>query len=346
MESHDKEVFKMLASVTVFSPRVGIIDLPEFWQDEADTLVSVHDHFYGPNASPSDFTPHLDEGRLRMELMRASPRLQAFADQLRGHLENDFYALVLNRFGLAAFDLELRRRLLYCFALAVGSPTPTDKIAKRIVWDVRARKLPPGHVPTISENSYEAELHTDTQYYPDPEKYVLLYVVKPASCGGVSLLIDGNRLKARLAETEQGRWALGFLSRRILPFRIPTSYTTTGKQETVEITYARIFSGSPTIRYRKDTLEAGLAAVPEFDTSDVRHALTVLQSVLEDPKEMVVTPLPADSMLLMNNHEGLHGRTEFRDPERHLIRIRIAIAQSELHRDRNSLAVEVNLEPA
>jgi len=337
----------MLTSITDLSPRIGAIDFPDLWKEEAGALTSVLDHFYSPEIYPVDYTPHPDEQHIRRELARVAPRLKTFADEVRERLENDYCALIFQRFGLDRFDLDTRRRLLYCFALAVGSPTPTDKIAKRIVWDVRSRKLPPGHVPTISENSYEAELHTDTQYFPEPEKFVLLYVVKPASCGGgVSLLVDGIRLKARLAETEEGRWALGFLSRRILPFRIPTSYTTTGKQETVEITYARIFSQAPLIRYRKDTLEAGLAAAPDFDTPDVRHALTVLQSVLEDRKEMIVTSLVADSMLLTNNHEGLHGRTEFQDSERHLIRIRIAEARSDLHPARKLSDEQNELEPA
>ena len=334
----------MSTLITQMAPRVGVIDHRVLLQTEAGALCSVLDKYYGPEVHPADYAPHPDEQALRLELAQAAPRLNAFADEMKERLECDYCVLVFQRFGLDGFDLDAKRRLLYCFSLIFGSPTPTDKIAKRIVWDVMSRVLPLGHVPTISENSYEAELHTDTQYFPNPEKYVLLYIVKAANCGGgFSLLIDGLQLKARLAETEEGRWAYGILSNSTLPFRIPTSYTTTGKQETVEITYARIFSELPAIRYRKDTLAAGLAAAPDYDTPAVRRALTILESMLEDRSQMIVILLEEDSMLLTNNHEGLHGRTEFRDSERHLIRIRMKEVQAPLQTSLRSSAEQRTL---
>ena len=64
-----------------------------------------------------------------------------------------------------------------------GWPTPTDRVNRQIIWDIK-RDLPAGQVSTFSENADEAKLHTDTQYFPNPERYTLLYVVRPAEDGG------------------------------------------------------------------------------------------------------------------------------------------------------------------
>ena len=65
-----------------------------------------------------------------------------------------------------------------------GWPTPTDRVNRQIIWDIKKRDLPAGQVSTFSENADEAKLHTDTQYFPNPERYTLLYVVRPAEDGG------------------------------------------------------------------------------------------------------------------------------------------------------------------
>ena len=192
------------------------------------------------------------------------------------------------------------------------------------MWDIKAQQKPDGYVTTISENNYEADLHTDTQYYPHPEKYTFLYTVQPACCGGgITLLRDVACVKRKLNATDDGKWALQHLSTHAMPFRIPTTYTRTGRQDEVEITFAKIFGDDIAIRYRKDTLEAGLKACPALDTTENRRAINILQSALEDVADMAIVRLNPDSMLLTNNHRGLHGRTAFVDPERLLIRVRI-----------------------
>ena len=47
-----------------------------------------------------------------------------------------------------------------------------------------------------------------------------------------------------------------------------------------EATFAPIFADKPLIRYRKDTLEAGLKAHPEYDTAENRLALYILENVI------------------------------------------------------------------
>lgn len=313
----------MLKKLGDLKERIGRFAFPNIWPEVLGDATQVLNEYYGSTPA-TDLYPHLEEPFLRKTLLQRALSLKQLVGEVRMRLEYDYCAIIFEKLHLDEYPLDTRRRLLYCFSLALGIPTPTDKIDNRILWDIKTRVKPADYVTTISENNYEAELHTDTQYYPSPEKYTFLYVVNPARCGGgASLLLDGIRVKQRLLETAEGKWALEYLSKQEMPFRIPTTYTKSGKQGDVEITYAPIFSDDILIRYRKDTLEAGLKACSAYDTPANRRAISILQSVLEDPKEMTTITLAADSMLLTNNHQGLHGRTGFKDPDRLLIRVRI-----------------------
>lgn len=324
----------MLKKLGDLKERIGHFAFPNIWPEILGDANQVLDEYYGSTPA-ADLYPHLEEPLLRKSLLQRALGLKQLVGEIRIRLEYDYCALIFEKLHLDEYSLDTRRRLLYCFSLALGVPTPTDKIDNRILWDVKARTKPVDYVTTISENNYEAELHTDTQYYPNPEKYTFLYVVHPARCGGgASLLLDGVRAKQRLLETPEGKWALEHLSRHEMPFRIPTTYTKSGKQGDVEITYAPIFTDNILIRYRKDTLEAGLKACPAYDTPENRRAISILQSVLEDPREITAITLAADSMLLTNNHQGLHGRTSFEDQNRLLIRVRIDSERSN-HRSHN-----------
>ena len=138
------------------------------------------------------------------------------------------------------------------------------------------------------------------------------------------MIRDGHHIVNSLKSGSQGDWAFRHLSRTKLPFRIPTSYTKERRQDVAEATFAPIFADKPLIRYRKDTLEAGLKAHPEYDTAENRLALYILENVIGNQEFTTTCRLDADDILLTNNHEGLHGRTEFSDHARHLIRIRIS----------------------
>ena len=55
------------------------------------------------------------------------------------------------------------------------------------------RRTDTGYFATFSEHDREAAFHTDTQYYPIPERWFALYVMAPAQCGGgLSVMCDGE----------------------------------------------------------------------------------------------------------------------------------------------------------
>lgn len=317
----------MLTHVQDLGFRAGQFAVDPLPVQEISAILAVIAEFYGPDVTPATLVPHADEAGLREQVRRAAPSVASIAGRIRAALESDYSGILIPRIRLDHLDVARRSLVLFALTLCLGRPTATDRIERRIVWDIKARgqALKAGHVPTFSEHAYEADLHTDTQYFSEPERYLLLYFVKPAACGGgVSQLRDMRCLKAQLERTEEGCWALDFLSRQELPFRIPTTFTATASPDTVEVTFARIFGNRPGIRYRTDTLERGLAAFPDYDTPEVRKALGILQAEVENRDLRLDSYIEADSILIINNHEVLHGRGEFSDHGRHALRIRIA----------------------
>lgn len=315
----------MLQRVQDLAFRVGEFSLNNIPESEATSVLQCMDRHYGSSSDAAALVPKANHDEIRMDIRQAAPSLWAVGAELSRILQTRYSATIIRRMHLDRYDVATNRYLMLAMSLAMGTPTPTDKIKQRIVWDVKARQLPQGYVSTFSENDGEADLHTDTQYFPRPERFTLLYFARAARCGGgVSMLRDVGCVKQQLSATSKGRWAMEYLSRQELPFRIPTTYTTTGKQGTVEATFATILSDHPAIRYRTDTLEAGLKAFPTYDTPELRAALDTLRSALADKSKMFVDALGDDTLLITNNHTGLHGRTSFSDHERHVLRIRIA----------------------
>jgi hypothetical protein len=91
---------------------------------------------------------------------------------------------------------------------------------------------------TFSERVGNADMHTDSSFYPMPEEQFLLYVVRAAQCSGrASLLIDVDDIHAELLRTEAGR--ASFAAEAQVPFRVPSVYAASDEQ--VEIQLAPVF---------------------------------------------------------------------------------------------------------
>jgi hypothetical protein len=317
----------MLKHVQDLGFRAGEFSAPAFGQAETARALAVLADHYGPDLDPARLVPHEDEAGLRAALKRAAPGMAAIAAEIRGALDTDYSAILLSRSSLDHLDLTTRSAVLFALGLCMGSPTATDRIDRRVIWDIKVReqKVSTGLVSTFSEHPYEADLHTDTQYFQHPERYMLLYFVTAAACGGGgSTLRDVNCLRNELSRTEEGRWAVDFLSRQELPFRIPAIFTASGDRDAVEVTVAPIFGTRPGIRFRTDTLRKGLEIHPEYDTPDVRRALGILQAEIDNRDLAIEAYLKTDSIIFINNHEALHGREPFTDFNRHVLRIRVA----------------------
>jgi hypothetical protein len=154
-------------------------------------------------------------------------------------------------------------------------------------------------------------------------------VVNAARChGGHSLLVDGEAIYQTLQASAEGRAAFDLLSTAQVPFRVPAVYAANDEQ--VEVFTAPVFGPSTrpgarfTMRWRRDSIMKGLAARPEMDTPALRDAIEVMNHAAEHAAPRFMQQLPTDTLLLVDNHHMLHGRTTYEDERRHLIRIRIS----------------------
>lgn len=318
---------RLLTLLRNLGPRAGEFDVAPLASDQIDGALAVLADHYGGDVDPARLVPPERDGPLRADLSARAPQLSDLAGEIRDRLEGDFSALVMPRLGLGAIPVPARSALLFALSVSLGRPTATDKVDRRVVWDVKVReeKVKSNSVSTFSEHPYEADLHTDTQYFAEPERYMMLYYIVPASCGGgISTIRDLQCLRRALEATADGRWALQYLTGRALPFRIPAIFTQTGGADKVEVTFAPIFSDRPAVRFRTDTLRRGLDLYPEFDTPDLRRALAIVNEEVMQQDKLISVHMPTDSLQVLNNHEALHGRSPFADHRRHVLRIRVA----------------------
>lgn len=315
----------MLELVRDLGLRIGEFDAPGFDAEEIAASMSILREYFSDDSST--VRPHPDEDIIRERIRTAAPKMADLACSLIETLESSHSGIFIPKLKLDSIDVETRKFVLYALALCMGYPSATDRVGQRVIWDIKARDehFQLNHIPTYSEHSNEAELHTDTQYYLEPERYLFLYFIKQADCGGGnSLLRDINSIKQNLRQSAEGAWALDYLEKTDLPFQVPTSFTSDQRTDNVEVTIAPIFGDRPGIRYRIDTLERGLKARSEFATEEALRAIDLLKKELQNTEQLVRNICQSDGFLMINNHEALHGRESFTDRERYAVRIRIA----------------------
>ncbi|MGV7208350.1 TauD/TfdA family dioxygenase [Oxalobacteraceae bacterium A2-2] len=293
------------------------------WGSDQNAIVAIVSRYFA-DYNGNGFYPHPDEVLLQREL-RTVPALQ----HLQRHLRyTGARGLAITGLGLAGQPEARRNAVLYAIALSLGFPTSTDQRTRRVAWDIRARPGSAGQhrFVTFSERVGNADMHTDSSFYPMPEEQFLLYVVRAARCGGgASLLIDVDDIHAELQRTGAGRAAFALLSEAPVPFRVPSVYA--ASEEQVEVELAPVFERlgqTLAMRWRYDAILKGLAARPALDTPALRAALELLNEVIEQHVPRFHQQLADDTLLWADNRRTLHGRDTYIDPERHLIRIRIA----------------------
>jgi alpha-ketoglutarate-dependent taurine dioxygenase len=304
------------------------------WNADLDSIFSILSKRFD-NFNGNGFYAHPDEVQLRSELARV-PTLAHLTEGVRGLRAN---GIVLHDLGLAGLPEERRNAALYALTLMLGYPTSTDQRTGRVAWDVRAKPAAVGgsRFTTFSERVGSADMHTDSSFYPMPEEQFILYVVNAARCGGgLSLVVDAADIYTELQRTPGGRAAFDLLSTTPVPFRVPAVYA--AGEDNVEVFVAPVFgpvtrprdrySVQPaprfTMRWRYDSIVKGLDARPDLDTPALRDAVERMNEAAERGAARFSEQLPTDSLMLVDNHYTLHGRTTYTDEQRHLIRIRIS----------------------
>lgn len=181
---------------------------------------------------------------------------------------------------------------------------PSSRDGGKPVWPVHPRGANAG---TFSVRTGYADLHTDSQYRPDPERWVALYCVRPARHGGESLALSGVRALALLRAHPDGERIEALLREPAFRWQVPAIFPE-GDQEPCPI----LNGGS--IRWRRDNL---IASGHHLWAADAFHAL------LGKTEVTVRLRLTPGDLLILDNHRAMHGRTHFEDADRLLLRVRI-----------------------
>jgi alpha-ketoglutarate-dependent taurine dioxygenase len=301
---------------------VTYLPSPKGLADEAKAVIRATSEVKPCLDDPVEIDP-LDPGDVgpyRQRLAAVAPELFRFARAVRIRLLCGAIVVQVDDLGLKGLPHETKSYLLFALANLIGETTATDPKRRRVLWDVRPRPTPPGHFATFSEHDGEARFHTDTQYYPNPERFFFLYVVHAARCGGgLSQFAGASDLIDRMTRTEQGSRAFDTLCSVPVPFRVPSAFA---RGNAPEYTWAPVIAAAPLIRYREDTLLDCEAHFPDVPWREIKSAVECFNEAAARASTARAS-LPDDAIVFVNNHQALHARTEFHDQNRHLIRVRM-----------------------
>lgn len=256
--------------------------------------------------------------------IKKSEKLQNLANRIKETLKaGRGYCLVE---GLRFEELEANQSLLNVYIINIsnllGTSTQTDKKEGLIVWPIKVDFEATGDNLTYSQHRGAADLHTDTQYFSKPEEVISLWCLSADKNGdGKNILVDGREAIRQLIESGRSK-TVNLLKDGVYPFRVPTSFTTTGEDECIEVFVGPILSENPLVRYRKQTIDRARSITGyEIDEPHI-SAMDEFNNVISQKGFGRRILLQRGQVLFVNNHEILHGRTAFTDPERHLLRIR------------------------
>ncbi|KAI1826000.1 hypothetical protein F4861DRAFT_146459 [Xylaria intraflava] len=255
-------------------------------------------------------------GASRADLSLQTQHIKAVSDQLAS-------AGIL-KISLGFSDNESRylEQLLLGLHKHHGHGLPlTHSSSRGWFWDIRpsASNFQTANYQARSETMEDFPWHTDCSYEDPPPRYFALQVLQPDRYGGgVLSLMNVERLSEQLSSST--REAL------MRPeYKITTPPEFIKDSEAQHITRELLSpdsSGQPSVmRFRGDIVTPvnNIAAQALEDLGRVMKAATTQPHVT---MHLTAADLPERSIVLVNNRRWLHSRTDVKDPERHLRRVR------------------------
>ena len=246
------------------------------------------------------------------------PALFEIADLARTMVQLDPGFVVLRNLGFDRYPREVCDTLVLALTATIGKPTDHNG-DKRVLWPVHPRQFEGEYKVTFSERAGEAPLHTDSAFAREPEKFGCLFVVREAEDGGgQSVIVNARHLIAELEASEDGRACLTILRDREFPFSVPDAFFRDERVVT-----APVIGERPLIRFRYDSLMNGFELRPDLRTNERLWAVEHFRAAADELESRITYPLRRGEALIFDNHDVLHARTDFTDPGRFLIRVRM-----------------------
>jgi len=232
--------------------------------------------------------------------------------------------LVLRGLGYNQYPETVRDSLVLALTQSIGKPTDHN-LDKRVLWPVKPRaeavRRMVDYKTTFSEEAGEAPLHSDSAFAPAPEKYNCLFVVRQATAGGGSVVLNVPHLVEDLERKPDGRDCLAILRGEQFPFRVPDAFFKGDRVIT-----APVLGERPYVRFRGDCLAAGFAIREDLRSNERLWAIEHFRVAAESSEHRLSYRLQPDEAIVLDNHTMLHARTDFADQNRHLIRVRMRAA--------------------
>jgi alpha-ketoglutarate-dependent taurine dioxygenase len=203
----------------------------------------------------------------------------------------------------------------------LGEPAEQD-VGGTLLYDVRDTGRDVAAGARFSVTNYESSFHTDNSFGETIVDYVGLLCVQTAQIGGLSQVVSGHTVLDVLEREFPD--VLHTLHRSFHVDR--RGGLREGESPTVRRPVFARHEGGLLIRYLRYWIEAGHEKVGESLTAQERHALDVLDGVLQRRELRIELSLEPGQMFFINNRWILHNRTAFSDhPEpqrrRHLVRL-------------------------
>ena len=239
---------------------------------------------------------------------------------IRTELLDSGYVVVAD-FNVDPDDIEDCHRKYLEIASKVGVPVSHDG-NNSIIWDIKPNPSSKSLVKTYSEHSHEAEMHTDSQYSTYPEDFFGLLTLKPANCGGgESYLLSLTDVLSSLRELKEANEVEWTLRNTDFPFIVPNVFMKNLNNK-YEFNFGPLIKDNE-IRFRVDTFEKAVKARPDLCTDQQLIAFEALKNVIVNNQKTIKFYLQPKDLIFINNKTMLHGRSEFKDKNRHLLRIRL-----------------------
>jgi alpha-ketoglutarate-dependent taurine dioxygenase len=258
---------------------------------------------------------HVFSYQVLMKRVGCKPKLGSW---IRDHL-NAYGFLILQDVEINN-DIESSKQFLVEICSSIGILIPHNFGKKDFVWEIKS-KPSNSSLKTFSEHNEQAPLHTDSQYRNHPERYVALLTLHQATCGGGHTeLVDFREILQDLAKTASGDKVIQFMTHERFPIAIPTIF-----QEHLRSQYISqpLISKNPLIRYRYDTLKAGLSFLEMNRVKPYQENLDYLDDFIQSSSHCFRFLSLPNEIVFIDNHRFLHGRSLFTDLDRLLLRIRM-----------------------
>ncbi|KAJ8128228.1 hypothetical protein O1611_g5409 [Lasiodiplodia mahajangana] len=274
------------------------------------SLYPLHQSNYTSGSSKR--LPHLQASRL--ECSNQFQHVQAVSEQLAST------GVLKISLDFQDDDSKYLKQLVLSLHKHHGHRLPISHSASRgWFWDVRpSANTQTANFQARSETMEEFAWHTDCSYENPTPRHFALQVLQPDRYGGGILsLMNVQGLSERLSSTTRS----ALMSPEFRIATPPEFY----KKDTPALVIGGLLAtdsdGHFVLRFRGDIISA-LNSKASRAVEDLKRSLMSAADNSEITLRLTAEDLPARTIVLVDNRRWLHARTDVRDPERHLRRIR------------------------